>query len=214
MMTLLLVHGGLWEDVDAERFWLAPGITGALESRGFEVIAPDRLRRASNWQQDADHLVPALTDHRVTIIAGSNGCSAAVRLALTLPERVAGLVLAWPATAVDPKVDEWTRRHLAGLGATERVIGDLLAGEVLRGVPNAALSALTMPVGLLPSDPENPFHQRWTVDALKRLLPEARELPGFTEPPRPAFATQAESFADVITQFVMDEGLASHKGEA
>ena len=33
-MTVVLVHGGLWEDMDAERFWVRPGIVAALEARG------------------------------------------------------------------------------------------------------------------------------------------------------------------------------------
>ena len=44
MATLLLIHGGLWEDMDAGRFWHGPGISARLKRHGFEVIAPDRLR--------------------------------------------------------------------------------------------------------------------------------------------------------------------------
>ncbi|HEX6454392.1 MAG TPA: hypothetical protein VF060_33645 [Trebonia sp.] len=37
--TLLLIHGGLWEDMDAERFWRRPGITGGPERRGLERVS-------------------------------------------------------------------------------------------------------------------------------------------------------------------------------
>ena len=43
MPTVLLVHGGFWEDMTAERFWRRPGIVSGLERRDFDVIAPDRF---------------------------------------------------------------------------------------------------------------------------------------------------------------------------
>lgn len=40
MTTLLLVHGGLWEEgMGAERFWRQPGIVAGLEKRGFRGTA-------------------------------------------------------------------------------------------------------------------------------------------------------------------------------
>lgn len=44
-MTYVPVHGGLWEDMDAERFWVRPGVVAALADRGIEVVAPDRMVR-------------------------------------------------------------------------------------------------------------------------------------------------------------------------
>lgn len=42
MTTLLLIHGGLWEEgMDAARFWRQPGIVAALEHRRFGILAPD-----------------------------------------------------------------------------------------------------------------------------------------------------------------------------
>ena len=41
MTTLLLVHGGLWEEgTGADRFWRQPGISAGPEEHGFEVLAP------------------------------------------------------------------------------------------------------------------------------------------------------------------------------
>ncbi|GAA3882729.1 hypothetical protein GCM10022243_54150 [Saccharothrix violaceirubra] len=202
MPTVVLIHGGLWEEMDAERFWVVPGIVSALRRRGIEVLAPDRGHRATGWGQEVDHMAPMLPDHPVTMIAGSNGCSVAVRLASTRPGRVARMVLAWPATAADPVVDESTRRRLTRLGATAAVVDELLSGGVIRGVSDTALESLTMPVGLVPSEPENPFHQRLTIDAVKALVPHAEELPGSAEPPRPEFATQVEPFVDAVTGFL------------
>lgn len=46
MTTLLLIHGGLWDDMDAGRFWGNAGIIAGLKRHGHEVITPDRLRQA------------------------------------------------------------------------------------------------------------------------------------------------------------------------
>ncbi|MFD8600160.1 alpha/beta fold hydrolase [Kitasatospora sp. NPDC059646] len=175
---LVLVHGGLWDDgMDGERFWGRTGVAAGLRGEGLAVTAPDRAMRAGSWDAEAEHLAAALPDRPVVLVAGSNGCSAAVRLALARPGRVRGLLLCWPATAGDAPVD--------GRLPAEAV--PLLAGGVLRGVRDEELTGLRMPVGVLPSVPENPVHRRWTADALLALVPGAVELPGCPEPPHPLF---------------------------
>src|ERR1700678_3586187 len=83
--TLLLIHGGLWEEgMDAGRFWHQPGITTGLKRHGFTVLAPSRHRRPSDWESEASLLARAVPGP-VTVLAGSNGCSAAARLALDVP---------------------------------------------------------------------------------------------------------------------------------
>ncbi len=202
MAILLLIHGGLWEaGMDAGRFWRQPGIAAALEHRGFGVLAPEREYRAASWASEASHLADVLPRAPVTVLAGSNGCSAAVRLALSRPDAVSGLVLAWPATAGDPAVDARTQTQLGALGAPGEVIEALLSGRTLRGVTDGELGGLKMPVGVLPSAFANPFHQRITVDALLGLLPGASELPGCPEPPRPEFPPYLEAFADAVAGF-------------
>ncbi len=197
---VVLVHGGLWEELDAERFWRRPGISAGLMAAGFRVSAPDRPRRPASWPTEARQLAGLLPDRPAVIIAGSNGCSAAARLAVDAPDRVHRLVLAWPATAGDPGVDARTRQRLSELGASEQVIDGLLAGGTLRGVTDTELAALTLPVAILPSVPENPQHQRRTVAALLRLLPHAEILAGFPEPPRPEFAGHRDRLvASLIT---------------
>jgi pimeloyl-ACP methyl ester carboxylesterase len=211
MTTLLLIHGGLWEDgMDAERFWVAPGIAGGLRQRGFEVLTPDRSPRAPSWTVEVDHLLTAVPDltspgsgRQVTLLAGSNGCSVAVRLAVALPERVDRLLLAWPATACDSAVDARTRSGLLDLGATPDVIDQLLSGQTLRGVSDAELAALPMPVGVLPSAIDNKFHQRRTVDALLRLVQDGDELPGCPEPPRPDFPAHLDGFLTAVAEFAV-----------
>jgi pimeloyl-ACP methyl ester carboxylesterase len=202
MTTLLLIHGGLWEEgMDAARFWRQPGIVAALEHRGFGVLAPDREYRAASWASEASHLAAVLPGAPVAVVAGSNGCSAAVRLALSCPRAVSGLVLAWPATAGDRVVDAHDRAQLAAQGAPGEVIEALLSGRTLRGVTDGELGQLEMPVGVLPSAFVNPFHQRIAVDALLGLLPGASELPACPEPPRPEFPPYLETFADAVAGF-------------
>jgi pimeloyl-ACP methyl ester carboxylesterase len=199
--AVLLLHGGLWEDdMNADRFWEAPGISAGLEREGFTVLAPNRLHRPPSWDAEVEHLAPVLPKDPVSVVAGSNGCSVAVRLALAFPNRIERLLLAWPATAGNPTVDSRTRIGLTNLGASDQNIRALLDGQTLRGVADAELSTLKMPIAVLPSVPENPFHQRHTVDALRRLLPGSAELPGCPEPPRPDFGPHLEQFLISVTK--------------
>jgi hypothetical protein len=119
-------------------------------------------------------------------------------LAVSRPELVERLVLAWPATAGDPDVDRFVRDALGRLGATRGVIDELLRGETLPGVKDAELRALRMPVAVVAAVPDNPVHQRRTVDAVTQLT-GAVELGGCPEPPREAF--QAGGFVNDVVQF-------------
>ena len=183
--VIVLVHGGLWEDMDASRFWVEPGVVGALAGRGVEVVAPDRMVRARSWAEEVSHLLGLLPDGPVTLVGGSNGCSVVTRIAIEEPARVERLVLAWPATAHDPKVDAWTLEQGVPAG--------MLAGDTLRGVADAELAGLRVPVAVVPAL-GGPFHQRRTVDALLALIPGATELPGTPESPRPDFPPYLDSF--------------------
>jgi pimeloyl-ACP methyl ester carboxylesterase len=187
--------------MDAARFWRQPRIAAGLERRGFDVLAPDRLYQAPDWTAEASHLAQAIPAAPLTVLAGSNGGSAAARLAVGFPGTVTRLLLAWPATAGDPAIDTRERAHLTRLGATPEVVEALLAGQTLRGLSDAELASLTLPVGVLRSVPANPFHQQHTADALLRLLPQAAELPGCPEPPRPEFPPYLESFLDTVAAF-------------
>jgi pimeloyl-ACP methyl ester carboxylesterase len=202
MTTLLLVHGGLWEEgMGAERFWRQPGIVAGLEKRGFGVLAPGRRHQAPDWKAEASHLASVLPGPPVTVVAGSNGGSAAARLALDFPAAVARLILAWPATANDPAVDAHDRGRLAGLGASDQVIDALLGGQTLRGLTDGELASLPMPTAVVPSALANRFHQRHVVDALLGLLPATTILPACPEAPRPEFPPYLESFVSGVAAF-------------
>ena len=156
-MVMVMVHGGLWEDMDAERFWVRPGVVDGLAAAGMEVLAPDRLVRPDSWAAEVRHLRAMLPDKSLTVLAGSNGCSVAARLAVDDPDRVARLVLAWPATAGDPRVDAWTREQ----GAPEA----MLVGETLRGLTDTELAGLSMPVAVLPA-----YKRKWDPITLPEYI--------------------------------------------
>ena len=84
---VLLIHGGLAESMDAERFWVMPGILDALTGLGFVVDAPDRDTTPSSWIAAADELARSLR-WSSTVVGASNGVSVAVRLALQHPSLV------------------------------------------------------------------------------------------------------------------------------
>jgi len=208
MPTLLLIHGGLWEDIGADWFWGRPGIIAGFERLGFTVVAPDRLRRPASWAADAGHVLGAvaLGGEPVTVVGGSFGCSVAVRLALDSPGVVSRLVLAWPAALGDQFAAIRMRASLARLGAPARVLNALLGGETLPSAVDAELGAIAVPVGVVPALPPDPFHLRATVDSLLRLLPSATELPGCPEAPRPEFPAHLESFLDSVARFAGSPG--------
>ena len=195
MPTLLLIHGGLWEDIGADWFWRRPGVIAGLERLGFTVVAPDRLRRPGSWALDARHVIDAVPGGEpVTVVGGSFGCSVAVRLALDSPGVVSRLVLAWPASLSDQFAAIRMRASLARLGAPALVLDALLGGETLPSATDTELGAVAVPVGVIAAVPADPFHPRGTVDSLLRLLPSASELPGCPEAPRPEFPPHLGSF--------------------
>ena len=206
MPTLLLIHGGLWDDIGADWFWRRPGILAGFERLGFTVVAPDRLRRPASWAADAEHVLAAVPGGPVTVVGGSFGCSVAVRLAHDSPGRVSRMVLAWPASLGDQFAAIRMRASLARLGAPARVLNALVGSETLPSATDAELGTIAAPVGVIPAVPPDPFHPRGTIDALLRLLPSATELPGCPEAPRPEFPPHLESFLASVAGFAGSPG--------
>lgn len=196
---IVLVHGGLYEAMDATRFWAATGVIDALRDRGCEVLAPDRLPTPRSWADDADAMaarIAAAVDGPVVVVGGSNGCSTAVRLAVDRPALVAGLALCWPVTvSVDAPATGALRTRIAEV-ASGPVADGLLAGETLRGALDAELASLPPGVGLMAAEPENPVHQHRTVDRLHALLADPRPLTAMPEPPAAGF--DASRFAATV----------------
>jgi len=189
--SVVLIHGGLGEDMDADRFWRRPGILTGFEAAGLIVRAPDRDTSPRSWRAASESAAAELVEP-TSIVAGSNGVSVGARLAIDHPERVTRLVLAWPATASDPDVD-------ARVPAVAR---HLLSGETLRGVIDDELAGLDVPVLIVPSDPPNRAHAPHTVDRLVALVRHVTLTPGFPEPPRPEFAARRPAFLDALVPFL------------
>ncbi|WP_329002980.1 hypothetical protein OHA18_07155 [Kribbella sp. NBC_00709] len=205
--TAFLVHGGLWEAMDAEAFWGTPGITAGLASYGVEVLAPDRPQYAGGWDLEVAALGEQLAKRAgpLGIVGASNGCTVAVLLALKFPELVDRLLLAWPATGDDATGNERARAGMVNRGCPADVADSLLAGGILRGVTDQQLTELTrIRVAVLPSVPENPSHQRKTVDALLRSIRGSRELAGCPEPPTPAFRTPNTPYLDQLVRTIVE----------
>ena len=187
----------------ADRFWVQPGIVAGLAERGLHVLAPQRPYRSPSWAAEAQALADEVPRaDTVSVLAGSNGCSAAVRFALAEPGRVDALILAWPPVAGDPEVDERQRREFAESGATEAVIDGLLAGETLRGVTDAELATLRMRTAIIPSTVDGPVHPLRTAEALCRLIPGAVRLPACPESPRPTFPPHRDAFVGSVIEFL------------
>lgn len=170
------------------------------QRRGLEVHAPGRLPRAANWQAEAEHLGSVLPAGPVTVL-GASKMAARRRYGWPCLRLVSRLLPAWPATAADPVMDAHARQHLAALGADAQTIRLLLAGATLRGVTDTELTSLTMSAALVPAVPPNCANQRCTVDALPRLLPCARELPGCPESVSAAFSAHKDEFLDNVAAF-------------
>ncbi|MGW6279894.1 alpha/beta fold hydrolase [Kribbella sp. NPDC055071] len=195
--------------MDAEAFWGTTGIAGRLTSYGLDMLAPDRPREPNGWAAEVHALggpLSELSESRqapLAIVGASNGCTVAALLALKFPELVDRLLFAWPATGGDAVVDARTRAGLIQRGCPAAVADELLAGGVLRGVPDADLPTLArIPVAVLPSVPENPSHQRKTVDALLRSIQGSRELAGCPEPPTPSFPPYLDQFVRSTVAFL------------
>ena len=165
---VILIHGGLYEPIGPDEFWLRPGVIAGLEKAGLEVVAPTRMTAPISWTDEVEHLRTTLptTPSRWSVVAGSNGCSVAVRMTVDHQEMVNALVLCWPATAGDPEVDQ-----------SERAPVDMLEGETLRGVSDAELAGISVPVAIIPSQPPNRHHQAVTVDRLLSLIPGSTATP-------------------------------------
>jgi pimeloyl-ACP methyl ester carboxylesterase len=185
---VLLIHGGLAEDIGADQFWVRPGIVAALQALGWIVVAPDRNTTPSSWSNAAAEIAQFVGE-ACTVVAASNGVSVALRMAIDQPRLVARLALLWPATAGDDAVDQmvpWSAAHL-------------LAGDTVRGLSDAELAGIMVPVAVMATDVPNMFHQYRTVDRLVDLMPLAVRLDErFPESPSPDFIGRLDEFTAVL----------------
>lgn len=205
LVPIVLVPGGLYDDppMTGAEFWGASGTATALSAAGVQFSIHERPTSPRSWAEEASALADTIdrTGHdRVALVAGSNGCSVALRFLLDHPGRSPRTMLCWPATAGDPVVDELARIIITDVhdGA---VAAGLLAGAPVRGVLPEELATLDHEFVVYPSLPENKIHQRTTVIDLVEALPNAIIVGGSPEPPDDAFADFVDTFAAVVAAF-------------
>ncbi len=204
-LPVVLVHGGLYDDppMTGEVFWGDSGVVDALRDRGVEVVVHQRPATPRSWADERAALattIRASGHDRIAVVAGSNGCSVALRLLLDTPALVVRTMLCWPATPGDTVIDDLARVIIVETHDDEVATG-LLEGRPVRGVVPADLGTITSDVVIHPSMPENKVHKRTTVTELMQALGSALLVGGSPEPPDPGFAAHRDGFADLVAAF-------------
>ncbi|MEM7016418.1 MAG: alpha/beta fold hydrolase [Pseudomonadota bacterium] len=200
MATIVLIHGGFYPEMDADRFWIQPGIAKALAQCGHDVLAPNRLSVSPSWDAETAYLLETLPSSPVHVFGASNGASVAARLAIEHPERIASITLAWPATAGVKEVDEYSKHALAKSGVPDPSL--LLSGGTLRGVLNAELALLKHKSAVIAADPPDFAHRQITVDQLLAKVPGMSGLGAFPVPFAPHFPSKLDEFVTAIDDFL------------
>lgn len=205
LLPIVLVHGGLYDDpvMTAADFWIATGVAGALAKSGVEVIMHERPTEPASWAEESEALaatIEAAGHQRAAVVAGSNGCSAAMRMVLDRPGLAARTMLCWPATSGDHVIDGLASVIIADVH-DDAVAAELLAGAPIRGVTPEELAALEHEVVIYPSLPENKIHQRVTVFELLDVIPDAILVGGSPEPLDDTFGDFLDEFVAVLKAF-------------
>lgn len=204
-LPVVLVHGGLYDEppMTGQSFWVDSGVGPMLTRRKVEVLIHERPGEPTSWADEAELLVSAIEAagyERVAVVAGSNGCSVALRLLIDRPELVARTMLCWPATAGDPVVDELARIIITDVHDAD-VATQLLAGRPIRGTTADELGAIDGEVVVYPPMPESKAHQRSTVTELLSTIPGVMLVGGSPEPYDDAFPEFLEGFVNVVEAF-------------
>lgn len=174
---VLLIHGGLFDPIDGKRFWERPGIVDRLLTLGYRVLVPDRRYSPGlsstnsfnvyTWEQEAADFVAIIRAAEVpavSLIAGSNGCSAAIRFAVAYPSLIRSLVLCWP---VAPENELFQRAFERSAALVEQV-GPTVYLKSLRehGVPRPDDERGGFPFGFAL------LHDSMLADALCHTTPQ------------------------------------------
>lgn len=205
-LPVVLVHGGLYDAaMDSDRFWGSSRVVAGLRDCGLEVQGFDRPARPTDWAQEGAALAGFLRDtfsSPALVVAASNGCSTALRVAVDEPDLVARLMLCWPATADDPVADELARVIISE-EADDPTASRLLAGTPVRGVTEAELATINVPCVVFPCLPENQFHQRSTVTGLLAAIPDSIVFGGSPDPMADDFPGFRDSFVSLVADVAL-----------
>lgn len=204
-LPVVLVHGGLYDEplVTGQSFWVDTGVAPMLSGRNIEVIVHERPPEPTSWVEEAEALaatIEASGHERAGIVAGSNGCSVALRLLLDRPDLVARTMLCWPATAGDLVIDGLARIIITDASG-EAAADALLEGFPIRGTTAEELGSITGEVVVYPSLPENQAHRRSTQTELLTTIPGVILVGGSPEPFDAAFSEFVGGFVDLVEAF-------------
>ena len=204
-LPVVLVHGGLYDEplMTGSSFWVDSGVAPMLTRRKVDLLIHERPSEPTSWIDEAQLLASAIEaagHERAAVVAGSNGCSVALRLLLDRPELVARTMLCWPATAGDPVVDELARIIITDVHDAD-VAAELLSGRPVRGATATELGAIEGEVVVYPPMPESKAHQRSTVTELLSTIPGVMLVGGSPEPYDDAFPEFLEGFVNVVEAF-------------
>jgi len=205
LLPVVLIPGGLYDEppVTGTSFWEDTGVARMLRGRNVTVVVHERPVEPTSWVEEAEALantIEASVHERVALVAGSNGCSVAMRLLIDRPELVGRTMLCWPATAGDPVVDELARIIITDVHGASAADA-LLAGRPIRGLTADELAAIDGEVVVYPSMPENKAHQRTTINALLTTIPGVMLIGGSPEPFDDAFSEFVDGFVNVVEAF-------------
>lgn len=127
---VLLLHGGFFDPMTGERFWITPGVVDDLVAAGYRCLVPDRRHCGGRTSatfgphtfgidvNDAIALLDAEGIQQMHIVAGSNGCSVAMLLAARQLGRTKSLTLCWPGTQDNTLYHRAIERSLSALQQT------------------------------------------------------------------------------------------------
>lgn len=187
----------------AQSFWVDTGVAQLLRGRNVEVFVHERPTQPTSWVEEAEALaatIEASGHERVAIVAGSNGCSAALRLLVDRRELIARTMLCWPATAGDPVIDQLARIIITD-AVDDNAADRLLDGRPIRGTTAEELATIDSEIVLYPSMPENTAHRRSTQTELITTIPGVIVVGGSPEPFDEAFAEFVDNFVDLVEAF-------------
>jgi hypothetical protein len=202
--AVLLVHGGIHERMDARRFWVEPGVAGAVAAAGYRVPLPDR-----RWSGGATVAPVRSTPGRWRARTSRRCSGTPARRASCCP----GARRTAPACSPAARVREAGRRP--GGDASGCLGRSLLAGETVRGATDQELRSLRgsgLGVAVIAPAGDGPVHIKAVAERLAKLASARPPSPDFPETPRPEFTNVREPF--LATLLALLGAMSEHERDA